>query len=303
MDRGGISLSVHRREADAVKEQWQMFCNVPVAVEPRAENGTLVRIAHALLVRLFRLLVPGIAFTKRFPCIVWKAPQEFAEGLLAGLFFGDGHLDHSGALIYATCSEGMASDTRLLLWMLGYSPTIVRNTYRVGKIAFQVRIQLREATRLIGVELRKLFTPSITRRLEAARYAQDLGYEVRVRVDPILTIPYWEDHYADFVAEVKAAGVNFIYWTLETYREKNTQLDGWRERWRLPSMEWQPGDDELVKEGTHRHLPEARRIEIYAKVRDLIQREFPKGRVSLCKETHSVRRSLRLCNADCNCLV
>ncbi len=68
-------------------------------------------------------------------------------------------------------------------------------------------------------------------------------------------------------------------------------------------MEWQPSDDELVKEGTHRHLPEARRVEIYATVRDLIAREFPKGRVSLCKETHSVRQALHLCNADCNCLV
>ncbi len=74
-------------------------------------------------------------------------------------------------------------------------------------------------------------TPSIATRLEAARYAQDLGYEVRVRVDPILTIEHWEEHYADFVAQVKAAGLNFRYWTLGTYREKNTQLDGWRERW------------------------------------------------------------------------
>ncbi len=146
-------------------------------------------------------------------------------------------------------------------------------------------------------------TPPISKRLEAARYAQDLGYEVRVRVDPILTIPNWEEHYADFVAQVKAAGINFRYWTLGTYREKNTQLDGWRERWQLPAMEWQPDEGELVKEGTHRHLPEARRIEIYTTVRDLIAREFPRGRASLCKETHSVRKALRLCNADCNCLV
>jgi DNA repair photolyase len=146
-------------------------------------------------------------------------------------------------------------------------------------------------------------TPVIARRLEAARYAQDLGYEVRVRIDPILTVPNWEEHYANFVAQVKAAGIMFTYWTLGSYREKNSQLDGWRGRWGLPAMEWQPEDGELVREGTHRHLPEARRIEIYATVRDLIQREFPRARVSLCKETHSIRRALRLCNADCNCLV
>jgi DNA repair photolyase len=146
-------------------------------------------------------------------------------------------------------------------------------------------------------------TPSISKRLEAIKYAQDLGFEVRVRVDPILTPHGWEEHYAAFIAEVKSMGINFRYWTLGTYREKNAQLDGWRERWGLLPMEWQPDDNELVKDGTHRHLPEARRIEIYTKVRDIIQREFPKARVSLCKETHIVRRAVALCNADCNCLV
>jgi len=139
--------------------------------------------------------------------------------------------------------------------------------------------------------------------LEAVKYAQDSGFEVRVRVDPILTPDGWEEYYAAFVAEVKSMHINFHYWTLGTYREKNAQLDGWRERWGLLPMEWQPGDDELVKDGTHRHLPEAHRIEIYTKVRDIIQREFPRARVSLCKETHSVRRAVALCNADCNCLI
>ena len=146
-------------------------------------------------------------------------------------------------------------------------------------------------------------TPSIARRLQAARFAQDLGFEVRVRVDPILTPPGWQDLYAAFFAEVKAMGIAFTFWTLGTYREKNAQLDGWRERWGLPAMEWQPDDEELVQDGTHRHLPAERRIEIYSAARDLIRREFPSARVSLCKETHVVRRAVALCNADCNCLI
>ena len=146
-------------------------------------------------------------------------------------------------------------------------------------------------------------TPPISTRLDAVKYAQDLGFEVRVRVDPILTPDGWEEHYAAFIADVKKAGINFRYWTLGTYREKNTQLDAWRERWGLPPMEWQPSDKELVKDGTHRHLPEECRIAIYMKVASLIRHEFPKARVSLCKETHTVRKALALCNADCNCLI
>jgi spore photoproduct lyase len=62
-------------------------------------------------------------------------------------------------------------------------------------------------------------TPSISKRLEAIKYAQDLGFEVRVRVDPILTPHGWEEHYAAFIAEVKSMGINFRYWTLGTYRD------------------------------------------------------------------------------------
>lgn len=145
-------------------------------------------------------------------------------------------------------------------------------------------------------------TPPIQQRLEAAQYAQELGFEVRIRVDPILTPEGWEDMYAAFVSQVRACGLSFRYWTLGTYREKNTQLDAWRERWGLPAMEWQPPDGELVRDGSHRHVSEARRIAIYQAGARIIRSAFPTSRISLCKETHTVRKAVSLCNADCNCL-
>lgn len=146
-------------------------------------------------------------------------------------------------------------------------------------------------------------TPSIDRRLDAAKYAQDLGFEVRMRVDPILTPPEWAEQYVDFINAVKQRGVDFRYWTLGTYREKNTQLDAWRERWGLPPMEWQPEEDQLEKDGTHRHMAVKQRVEIYRRMVALIRNCFPEARISLCKETHSVRKAVSLCNADCNCLI
>lgn len=146
--------------------------------------------------------------------------------------------------------------------------------------------------------------PSIERRLEAARFAQELGYEVRVRVDPILTPLGWEDAYADFVAQIQRVGVQFRYWTLGTYREKNAQLLAWAARWGLPGMDWQPDDTDLVQDGTHRHLSEERRITIYTTVSRIIRAGFPDARVNLCKETHTVRKAMpHACKADCNCLV
>lgn len=142
--------------------------------------------------------------------------------------------------------------------------------------------------------------PTIARRLQAAREAQDLGFDVRIRLDPILTPPGWEEIYAAFIGQVRAARLCFSYWTLGTYREKNAQLALWAEKWGLAPMGWAP--EELTQDGTHRHLPEERRISIYTTVRDLIRAEFPQARVSLCKETHAVRRSADLRNAHCNCL-
>lgn len=146
-------------------------------------------------------------------------------------------------------------------------------------------------------------TPSIERRLDAVLYAQELGYEVRVRLDPILTPDGWEDHYAAFIDTLHTRGIAFRYCTLGTYREKNQQLDGWRERWGLLPMEWHPSEEDLVQDGTHRHLAEHTRISIYRTVSDLIRSAFPQARISLCKETHTVRKALNFCNADCNCLI
>ena len=146
-------------------------------------------------------------------------------------------------------------------------------------------------------------TPSIVNRLEAAKHAQELGYEIRVRVDPILTPLHWQEQYADFATLVKQLRINFRYWTLGTYREKNAQLDGWRERWGLLPMEWQPDEHEMEMDGTHRHLSETRRVEIYSAVSQAIRHQFKNAKISLCKETHSVRKKMMLCNADCNCLL
>jgi DNA repair photolyase len=143
-------------------------------------------------------------------------------------------------------------------------------------------------------------TPSIHSRLEACLEAQKMGFETRWRVDPILYPHGWEYMYGEFFATAAEMGLRPRYITLGTYREKDPNLDLWREWWGLREMEWNA--DEMAKEGTHRHVPESKRLEIYSEVRDQVRRYLPHSRISLCKETHSVRKKLQLCNADCNCL-
>ena len=146
-------------------------------------------------------------------------------------------------------------------------------------------------------------TPPISKRLEALRWAQDMGFEVRARVDPILTPDGWEDHYADFFRQMVDLGLKPSMLTLGTHREKNAQLDTFRARWELPPPEWQP-EVTSAREGTHFHMVERGRV--YQRVRELAQLAFAgsgtQPSVSLCKETHQLRRETGFCNANCNCL-
>jgi hypothetical protein len=144
--------------------------------------------------------------------------------------------------------------------------------------------------------------PPIAARLEAARHAQELGYEVRIRFDPILTPQGWQEQYRDFIAQVKAAGLDFRYWTLGTYREKNAQLDTWREKWGLHPPGWQISNKGLAQEGTHFRIKAVHRSIIYRTAICLIRVQFPQAVIGLCKETHQVRKRTGLTNACCNCL-
>jgi DNA repair photolyase len=146
----------------------------------------------------------------------------------------------------------------------------------------------------------KRITSAISTRLTACLCAQRMGFETRWRLDPILTPPGWQAAYSDFLAEAAGMGIRPQRITLGTYREKNAQLDLWRVKWGLPAMEWEPTN--MVKDGTHFHLPEAERLVIYRTLADLCRKYLPASKVALCKETHEVRKQSGLCNAYCNCL-
>jgi hypothetical protein len=152
----------------------------------------------------------------------------------------------------------------------------------------------------------ELIAPPVGDRLESARLAQSLGYDVRFRLDPILPVGGWEWKYNQFFEDVREK--HYVYptrITLGTYRQKNTQLDIWRQKWGLPAPEfdWRMFGG-LSKEGTHFRMPEEKRIEVYSSIANMIKRTWPVfyPKISLCKETHSVTRSTGLGTTQCNCL-
>lgn len=147
-------------------------------------------------------------------------------------------------------------------------------------------------------------TPSIGSRLQASLKAEEMGYEVRWRIDPIILIENWYKTYEEFFQMTANEGHRPTTITLGTYREKNVQLDTWRKKWGLLEPEFEL--DQLEKTGTHRHLPENNRIAIYDQVQNLIIRSWERKNqrplVSLCKETVNVRKNTKLINDKCNCL-
>ncbi len=142
--------------------------------------------------------------------------------------------------------------------------------------------------------------PSIDQRLDASRRAQRMGFEVRWRIDPILTPPGWNAKYLSFFRESAARGNRPIRITLGTFRETRASLDYWRRHWNLPAMEWRP--ETLRRDGTHRHAPVAYRVQTYQAIAAMCAEFFPDSVVALCKETKEVRRLSCLNSASCNCL-
>jgi DNA repair photolyase len=143
-------------------------------------------------------------------------------------------------------------------------------------------------------------TPAIDDRLAGSLEVQRMGFEVRWRIDPILTPDGWRDHYEEFFAGAARQGHRPARITLGTYRESTPQLQRWRAYWGVLPMEWSPAT--LRRDGTHWHIAAAERVRIYRSVAKLCRRYFPASIVSLCKETKHVRTASGLCSPSCNCL-
>ncbi|UCD29907.1 MAG: hypothetical protein JSV03_05375 [Planctomycetota bacterium] len=143
-------------------------------------------------------------------------------------------------------------------------------------------------------------TPPIDERLTAALEAQEMGFEIRWRIDPILTLEGWENAYQEFLSQAADEGHRPTCITLGTFRENMPQLDYWRNFWGLPAMEWRP--EVLRRDGTHYHSSPNYRINTYKIIAALCKKSFPDATVSLCKETRRIRQETGLCSQVCNCL-
>ena len=143
-------------------------------------------------------------------------------------------------------------------------------------------------------------TPSPTERLKAARMVQDAGYEVRLRIDPVVRYSTWEEDYRRLTKTIfDHAKPSRI--TIGEYRPAEG-LSG-HIKTRFPESSLLKVNGSLVAEAGKLRYPRKYRIEMFRTIADGIRRCDKKVQIALCKETPEVWKAAGLYGSGlyCNC--
>ncbi len=137
--------------------------------------------------------------------------------------------------------------------------------------------------------------PSVDRRIEAGRKLSQAGYEVRIRIDPMVPVSEWEKHYINLIDQIFA---NFIpsRITLGSLRGLQSTVNGSTDK------SWV----EYLKEGSNwgKKIDFQTRYKLYATIIRYLGDRYSYGEVALCKETVAMWGKLGIdyMNIRCNCV-
>lgn len=156
--------------------------------------------------------------------------------------------------------------------------------------------------------------PSFQRRLEAARQCQEAGYQVRVRLDPIVPVPGWEDMYADAISKIYPA-IKPERITLGTLRFEKKFFDN-REHLvskalldhmkrmgpMFTAMKIEQKNEKTKTSSGKFSFPEDERIKIFTFAKKEIRKHSPRAKIALCKESAAVWQAVGLDPSRCRCV-
>jgi spore photoproduct lyase len=143
-------------------------------------------------------------------------------------------------------------------------------------------------------------TPSPADRLKAGRQVQDAGYEVRLRIDPVVRYSTWEKDYRR-LTEMIFDHVEPSRITIGEYRPAEGLSSHIKARFPQSSLLQVNGS--LIAEAGKLRYPRECRIEMFRTIADGIRRCNKKVQIALCKETSSVWEAagLDMKGLYCNC--
>lgn len=137
--------------------------------------------------------------------------------------------------------------------------------------------------------------PSIDRRIEAARKLKEMGYEVRIRIDPMVPVPDWKAHYNGLVGKIFSSFVPSRI-TIGSLRGLQTTINGSTDK------SW----TEYLKESSNwgKKIDFKTRYEMYANLINQLKEKYSYSNVALCKETLAMwgRLGMDYQTIKCNCI-
>jgi spore photoproduct lyase len=137
--------------------------------------------------------------------------------------------------------------------------------------------------------------PPVTRRIKAARELTKAGYEVRMRIDPIVPIPDWEKHYTSLVDQIFTSFTPERI-TLGSLRGLQSTINGSTDK------SWVEYLDENSNWG--KKVDFKTRYETYAAIISQLKQSYQYSNVALCKETVAMWAKLGMDYREikCNCV-
>ncbi|MCP4364048.1 MAG: hypothetical protein GY800_01940 [Planctomycetes bacterium] len=141
-------------------------------------------------------------------------------------------------------------------------------------------------------------TPSPRERLAAARALSEAGWPVRIRLDPMLPVPGWEDAYAETAEEICALK------TLENVTIGSLRFFPILKRFARDGSDLFSFGRDHHDPDRRRRIPADTRLKMYQSALDTFRSLRPDIPVGLCKEVESMfpRLSLPLPQKNCACI-
>ena len=137
--------------------------------------------------------------------------------------------------------------------------------------------------------------PSVERRIEAGRKLSQAGYEVRLRIDPMVPVTDWKKYYTKLVEQIFTS-FSPSRITLGSLRGLQTTINGSTDR------SW----TEYLKENSSwgKKIDFKTRYDMYAMIIYLLKNFYNYSEVALCKETLAMwgRLGMDYKKIKCNCV-
>jgi len=144
-------------------------------------------------------------------------------------------------------------------------------------------------------------TASPESRLRAAEKVQQAGYEVRLRIDPVIFYSTWEKDYIELVDKIFQF-VRPTRITIGEYRPSNGLAS--HICLRFPDSPLLRINKSLVREGGKLRYPEDQRVKMFRTIVEEIRKNDPTIDISLCKEPSPIWKAagLNVKGLSCNCV-